>query len=418
MNKKKQAIKIENLLVNPNNPRFHPVKTQEEAISVMLKEMKVKIKTLAKDIVDNGLNPGKFLLVLKASNRKYIVLDGNRRLTAIKLITNPNIVKLDQKTVQFFKKLKQQFHSPKTLDCIVFTTKEEANHWIKLEHTGENKGVGQVSWDAEQTARFQLQTSGSKRKHIPVLDFMRKNNITLPTKKATNIERLITTAGVTKNIGIKIQDQKISLLKDKPIVLNNLHKIVNAISLPGFSVRQIYKAEQIKKFIDRVLSDDKKTIVKIRKKNKTVNKTIFERGALIPKNFNLNIPKDKANLIYKELKALEVENFRNAVAVLFRVFLELSVNHYIKAKNINIKNNSPALYQKLQNIIEYMQKNNILTTDELKPINIASSKANKHSILSTETFNSYAHNLDHIPSVNDLKICWSHFQRFIEKLWM
>lgn len=106
------------------------------------------------------------------------------------------------------------------------------------------------------------------------------------------------------------------------------------------------------------------------------------------------------------------------MAVLFRVFLELSVNHYIKKKKINTKNKNPALYQKLTDIIGYMESKNILTKDELKPINTASSKENQHSILSTDTFNNYAHNLDHIPSANDLKISWSNFQKFIEKLWM
>lgn len=309
MSPKKQPITIENLLVNPKNPRFNPVEKQEEAISVMLKEMKVKIKKLAEDIVDKGLNPGKSLLVLKDSDRKYIVLEGNRRLIAIKLITNPNMVKLDDNTFQFFKKLHKQFHSPKTLDCIVFTNEKDANHWIRLEHTGENKGVGQVSWDAEQAARFQLQTSGSKRKHIPVLDFMRKNNINFPPRQATNIERIIGTSGVTKNIGIKIQNQKMSLLKDKKSVVDNLKKVVSAISLPDFSVGQIYKADQRKKFIKKILADEKKKTFIIRKKDKTVNKTIFERNTLIPKNFNLNISKDKVNLIYKELKELEVERF-------------------------------------------------------------------------------------------------------------
>ena len=157
MKYKNQSINLSELFVNLENPRFDLVENQQKAFDIMLRKMKSKIKNLAHDIVNYGLNPGKPLLVLKGGQGKYIVLEGNRRLIAIKLILNPNTIKLDDKTKKFFQELKKEASNknlPKKLNCVVFSNKEDVSHWIELEHTGENKGVGQVPWDAEQTARF------------------------------------------------------------------------------------------------------------------------------------------------------------------------------------------------------------------------------------------------------------------------
>jgi len=59
MSHKKQLIKITDLLVNSENPRFDPVKNQKLALLVMIEKIKPKIKSLAEDIAKNGLNPGK-----------------------------------------------------------------------------------------------------------------------------------------------------------------------------------------------------------------------------------------------------------------------------------------------------------------------------------------------------------------------
>jgi hypothetical protein len=52
-----QEIKISDLLLNSENPRFDPVKHQTEAIRAMLEDQKDKLITLAMHIIEFGLNP-------------------------------------------------------------------------------------------------------------------------------------------------------------------------------------------------------------------------------------------------------------------------------------------------------------------------------------------------------------------------
>ena len=157
MTYKNQSIRITDLLLYINNPRFEPVKHQECALEVMMEKMKKKIQKLAKHIAEYGLNPGKPWSVV-SNNGKYIVHEGNRRLTAIKLINNPKIIKLDKETEAFFQNLKKNFgeNMPQNVNCTVFTSVKHARPWIKLEHTGENGGVGLVNWSANRLVVIKL----------------------------------------------------------------------------------------------------------------------------------------------------------------------------------------------------------------------------------------------------------------------
>lgn len=333
MSHKKMKIEIKNLLINPENPRFDPVVDQQKALEVMLVKMKSKIKNLASDIAGKGLNPTKSLCVFKSNQGKYVVLEGNRRLVAIKLIKKPNIVKHDSNLQKFFKELNRTGQNvPEALNCVIFENKADANHWIKLEHTGENKGVGQVPWDAKQTARYQSQIKQFNRPYIKVINLMEKNSISLKQGQATNIERLVNTTYVKEKIGLDFQNKKLIFKRDKKIVLSNLNKIAKAINKSDFNVGEIYTADQRKKWINEILIDEQQPKTIVTKRGEKIIRVTKQRKVLIPQHFTINISQGRVNLIYDELRTLNVDKYRNAVAVLFRVFLELSVDHFIKNK--------------------------------------------------------------------------------------
>ena len=428
MSHEKQFIKIENLLVNPKNFRFDPVATQKEAINIMINKMKQKIKKQAEDIAKNGLNPTESLSVTKTYKGKYIVHEGNRRLTAIKLIDNPRIIPLDEKTKSFFQKLKENYvqNLPVKIECTVFSEEEETRHWIRLKHTGENKGIGVVPWNNKQQGRFEAHTTDSKpKKHIQVQEFMKKHSIPLPDHHSTTLQRLIGFTDVRKKIGIDFEDGELKY-ENKQNVVGNLKKISSAMSNQGFTVRKLDKKPDSIKWINEVLKEKQPDqIVRVKRKGQLPKDIRIpnSRKELIPENLKINISQDRISLIYNELKDLKIDKYRNAVAVLFRVFLELSVDHFIKNK-VSIKNElglvgekpkNPTLRKKITAVSEYMEKKKKLTKNELQPIRIAIS--NNHDILSSHTFNSYVHNLEHIPNALDLKVAWNNNQKFIQKLW-
>jgi hypothetical protein len=123
----------------------------------------------------------------------------------------------------------------------------------------------------------------------------------------------------------------------------------------------------------------------------------------------------RANDILHELRRLEVESFRNAVSVLFRVFLEFSVEAYMDRRTVPGVTTGDSLSKKLKSVAKHMEDNNIMTKKDLHAANKAANDPN--SLFSTVTLNAYVHNQNFYPSASELKTSWNNLEPFIEKLW-
>ena len=141
----------------------------------------------------------------------------------------------------------------------------------------------------------------------------------------------------------------------------------------------------------------------------------INRKTLVPVSHWLPISHPRLLKIFKELKALSVKDFANAVAVLFRTFVELSADYYIVSKGISKVNVDSQLGKKIEAIADDMKKKGIMTDHELRPIRQMTSSPSQTQ--SVRTFHSYVHNLDVTPVADDLKSAWDDIWKFIENMW-
>ena len=126
----KKPIHYTKLIVNPENYRFDPVENQEEAIDLMLEEKGSEIVNLAKHILEHGLDEAKDFRVLEVKSGKYLVLDGNRRTTAIKCLHDQSFIK-DEKIKKAFQNLaKTKKVAPKNIQSFVYADEKSAAKWI------------------------------------------------------------------------------------------------------------------------------------------------------------------------------------------------------------------------------------------------------------------------------------------------
>ena len=105
------------------------------------------------------------------NGRKFKVLEGNRRITVLKLLKNNKLIPEEHKPLlNRFKKLSSDYEKNpiKNVPCVVFPNADEANKWIGLKHTGENDGIGTVTWDAQQKAKFEKKVKGKTIYALPV----------------------------------------------------------------------------------------------------------------------------------------------------------------------------------------------------------------------------------------------------------
>lgn len=452
MNVIRKAIPISNLMVNTENPRFEMVANQREAISTMVENQGGKLIKLAKDIIDFGLNPTKYICVTPSNKeeKQFNVLEGNRRITVLKILNNPSVV--DNKHTNFLnriKKLSETFHkNPITeVNCVVFPDNESALKWIELEHTGENDGVGIVSWDAQQKARFDKRVKGTTPLALQAIELLQRSEYTppkikedLPNLTISNIERLLGDPDVRDVLGLKLKDKNLYSDIEEKEVIKGLSKVANDFLFNDFTVYDIDKKKDRKEYIEsfnkteipiksaktehpwHIISEEPKKLIPAPKNDKGKPKKSSplssDRKNLIPRDCIMNISDNRINSIYRELKDIVVDDFVNATAVLLRVFFELSIDSIISEKGgkafQGIKKMTP-LKEKAERVIKYFEDSNQLSEEELKAIKVT--VQSNHSIFSIDTFNSYVHNRHINPISKDLKLTWENIQIFVEKIW-
>lgn len=254
---RKVDIELNKLLVNSENYRFDPVKDQQEAMLIMLRSQKDKILKLARDIAQRGLNPTRRLMVKEADGGKYVLLEGNRRITVLKLMSNPAELSGDYPFKGVFEELHERYKGtlPTIVECVVYPVDQQeiADSWILLEHTGENQGVGTVAWNTVQKQRFESRHTGQEPRALQVLGFLERNGVDISGIAATNLERLLTTPEVRQALGFDFTNKQFVLLEPEEEVLAKLKKVVKRMEAKGFSVGEIYTVDQRLEWIQDVL---------------------------------------------------------------------------------------------------------------------------------------------------------------------
>ena len=138
-------ILLSNLLLDGQNPRLEIQDSQREALHAMAIVQAEKLFKLAKDIVDYGINPTErpIVLPIEGDKKRYIVLEGNRRVAALKILSTPHLISdaVSPSLAKRFKQLSERFQqSPiDSLDCLIVDSREEADHWITLRHNDANQ---------------------------------------------------------------------------------------------------------------------------------------------------------------------------------------------------------------------------------------------------------------------------------------
>jgi len=441
-----KAIPLSSLEIHHENPRFPVAENQREAIIIMIEKQQNKLINLAQDIAKNGLNPSELIIVTPSIKNKgrFCVLEGNRRITALKLLNNINLIPDKHENLRRrFKQIANDFEKdPITeVNCIVYTDREEANKWIKLRHTGENKGRGIVPWSAYQAARFGQRFEGKSSYALQVIDYLKDDDGFDPTLKEkleddiafTSLDRLLGDPGFRNHIGLDMVNKRIQSKYPEDEIRTPLTKVISDISKPGFNVKEIYHKENRKEYYTKFdkkseLPDKsremppwdlvtKETHKETKQEGKRSLPPSTARTTLIPRSCKLHIDHKRINDIYHELRKLKVGTFVNSAAVTFRVFFELSVDHYIKRTSLVEKSelDKLKLYQKVNIVIRHFEGKGLLTKKQLKPIKTTTSDPD--SIFSINTFNAYVHNPDFHPSASDLKATWDNIEPFIRKIW-
>jgi hypothetical protein len=145
-----QSISLSKLELDKANPRL-PSKfrkgqlSKEDIINWMLADASIIELMLA--IGHSGFFIGEALLVIKETSGNYTVIEGNRRLTSMFLLNNPELAEIHKKKVGLV--IQETTERPQDIPCIVFPHREDINKYLGYRHV-----TGVKSWGILQKARY------------------------------------------------------------------------------------------------------------------------------------------------------------------------------------------------------------------------------------------------------------------------
>lgn len=432
------SVRPADLLIDANNPRLPTPNTgQREAQRELAHDQGRKLLALARDIVQYGLNPADLTIVMpvKGDPKRHIALEGNRRLAALKALENPEslVGALDDVVLKEMRTLSRQYQeSPvESVTCLVVKDRAAAEHWIRLRHTGQNEGAGIVPWGSDEAARFQART-GHPEVHSQALDFLEKRGDLTPKLRrkvpATSFRRLLGTPEVRAKVGIDLEDGEIRLLADDEPVAKALLYIVRDLVEGTTKTKHIYTRVQRIKYANKLPPDIVVTPTRRggnetptrgaqtgpKAKGTTKPKRAKPRNHLIPSDCVLMIGDPRVSQIEAELRHLSLVDYPNAISVLFRVFVELSVDSYITSRAL--AQQPSKLRNKLLAVLTDLVTRQKLTKPQATPVRRA---LQKDSFLapSVDLMNNYVHNQYVFPAPGDLRAHWDSLQPFIIAIW-
>jgi hypothetical protein len=435
------SLTLPDLFVDVENPRIsEPNQTQRDALRAIAQHQQRKLVALARDILEHGLNPSELPIVMPRHDDRngYIVLEGNRRIAAAKALENPEplVGALESGALADLRKLSKEYQTApiESILCMMVKDRAEADHWLQLRHTGENEGAGLVRWGGAETARFRAR-SGNVEIHSQALDLLEDRGELTSGQRAkvpiTTFKRLLGTPEVRQKIGLSVDKGVLTPVGDIRKVVKALMYVVNDLTAGAnpMTVHDVYTREKRIAYAEALPSkvvvpptqpagngtvQSGRTTGKASRAARPVRAK--PRDNLIPLECTLKITDPRLRDVENELRTLSLAQYENAVSVLFRVFIELSVDAYIAAKGLHADEKKDSLASKLLRVSADLQHKKKLTSQQAIPVQRACGK-DAIFAASVKMMHEYVHNIHVFPAGGDLRAAWNSLQPFITAMW-
>lgn len=374
-------IALKDLEVNHANDRHGELMSEAAAIEWLLINKTEKMKDLLDDIAaKGGVIFEEPLVMQKSGTDKYIVYDGNRRITCLKLlhglvpkeINNPLQKKVD--TLKGNNTIELDTH----IDCRLETNIEVVNDILEYRHIPGNSGAGQLKWDGLEKENFLERTGRSHR-----LNFAREVNKLLIEGKyladtdripLSNFNRLFSFKEARRRVGVNVQGDQIQLNNDREAVYGALTRIAKDMIAGSKTLDDVWDNAKKTAYLDElekegllpsaqnrlinpqtvVNKDESGTIVTLPPKPQAPRQRDYllptdlpspEQGALFSFKF--------CRLFYELQNTLRFAVHEVSISIALRTFLEILTDTYLKAHNLD--DNGSSLARRIQVAFAHMQ---------------------------------------------------------------
>lgn len=431
-----KLINVAALHLDPENPRHDPIDNEPEIIAALYKK---GVPKLAAHIAANGLSPLERLAVMRHDKVKtrFIALEGNRRVCALKLLRDPSKAP-NPAGRRLFEKLKAEAVSlPDRIRVVTFDDRASADKWLAVKHEGPQDGIGTVDWDADDKTRFNKRSGSKPNPNLQALELRdyavakgllseeEGEQISLTTLTRYLSNKLMRDVlglmnGMDRTIGVDQQEFDIALerfLRDS-LPTGDPDHLPPVNSRTRVTERERYARQLRAEGIAPTTRLDVPQVAAAPLQQPPLTKPVAarrnvrdhdKRPYVIPSDFKLTHPDPVLGRLVKELRRLRPEDFAFSCNYLSRAILERATILYANKKQIPVGNYLHVVLEACTaKLVEEGCKPN-----EVKALNIAAKK--EHDATSIQSLGAGVHG-GVVPEAGDLKKGWDSKQRGLELL--
>lgn len=440
---------VGDLLLDLENPRTGKVVGQSEALEAIIKLNGQHFRNMMVSIKENDLDPGDsfYVIVDDDDEDSYVVVDGNRRLAALKVLNNPALLdgtKLGDSGKKRLRDAAGSFAPIEPINCVVFESREDANEWIERRHGKGLDGEGRISWGTLESDRFQ-----KDRTVLDVIGFVERNSIfgdadwqrikKSVEKSPTTLRRFLVSKAGKQALGFVEKDdhEGPAFKRDPGYIIKVLSQLFSDIDAGEVNSRTYNKASDIEEYFQGLpaalgvgkqketaaqafASTDLKDGVKrprlaAKKSTATPAKTKKVtplRLTLAPTRHSFAEPaEEKGKQLLREASRVRLKDVPLGCAFLFRAMLEFATDTEMRASGISDKNAAGEtldLKGRFNAVADHLT-NTSGRLGKKGDLNAIKTTLNaKAGTVTIGALNGYIHNRFQKPSADDLRNAWDH----------
>jgi hypothetical protein len=325
----------------------------------------------------------------------------------------------------FFKEQREKWPGefPDSIQCQVENDRDRIDDILFRRHTGTHNGVGQSTWDDRMKATFVARTG--KGGGANVADEIEKRlsaaNMLPKGRKIprSTMNRLLSAEPFRNRLGFSMNKGRFAFTHDENVSLAAMARVADDLANRQLVLGDIWDVDGKRGYLDRlekagVLPNAQHALSKAKSQGSTsttrhkpsAHPKPSQRTTLIPqKDFGLVWPGrlQRHHQIWEELQfRLELARHPNAISVLLRVLLELSIENYITQTGLEVRDNDKLAVRVHKVGKDLHAKKKI----DQKYLGLLSKFQHNEKLLSADTLNRYVHSPNFAPSPEHLTSLW------------
>lgn len=374
---KERVININQLLLDEENIRLDIInKTQDVVITDLFANEEAM--QILESIYRNGLFPDEIPVVIQ-QNKKYIVIDGNRRVASLKAMLSPGITL--KRFQQKIEKMMDGYIPIESIKVIIAPNREKANKYLAAKHTKTTRRP----WSALRRAYFyyaQKENGTNIEKLIEryenkdisryirmyemqqialslnnISDYVRQN-VSSKNFEITTLERLYNDKYVQQKLGINFNQTTGQVSAPQNDAFDKAYSKIITDIVDGTitSRKEIKDPDDRKKYVDNFMEKGIDSKEKVGVDNFVPKKIKSNlQKFLVPTTIISSLDSPAIDRVIEELKTINYRKFPNLSADALRSILEGVLKKYFDRIGKSVPKNGKK-YVYLKDVLDYAKK--------------------------------------------------------------